>query len=244
MQEEYKTFEARINMQEEYRTFEARIKTFDNWSSDFPKRALAKAGFIYTGKDDIVYCPSCEVEGFNWLKTDDPFADHLKWRPDCKYVTQVLFNVKRKFPRYVDKTTFQKRLDTFKDWPVGLAQKPEELADAGFFYSGYGDNVICFHCGYGFRNWIPTSDVWEEHSRYKDTCEFINVKLNKCSITLKGKKDNDICTSTCIICLKSDKCIVFLPCRHFVSCVDCAFSVTNCFICRDSVESFLKIFVS
>jgi len=32
------------------------------------------------------------------------------------------------------------RLSTFKDWPKGLNQKPKDLASAGFFYIGKGDN--------------------------------------------------------------------------------------------------------
>ena len=36
-------------------------------------------------------------------------------------------------PSYASK---QKRLDTFRYWPQALVQKPEELAEAGFFYTG------------------------------------------------------------------------------------------------------------
>lgn len=59
-------------------SYQERIQTFKNWSADFPKHILAKAGFIYSGTDDIVICPFCQVEGFKWLKNDDPFVDHLK----------------------------------------------------------------------------------------------------------------------------------------------------------------------
>ena len=30
---------------------------------------------------------------------------------------------------------------TYRNWPIGLDQKPYALAKAGFYYTGFGDNV-------------------------------------------------------------------------------------------------------
>lgn len=32
--------------------------------------------------------------------------------------------------------TVSARLDTLRNWPIGLTQRPEELAEAGFYYTG------------------------------------------------------------------------------------------------------------
>ena len=41
-------------------------------------------------------------------------------------------------PKYREFSTEEQRLKTFKDrlWPIGLNQKPEVLAKAGFYYRG------------------------------------------------------------------------------------------------------------
>ena len=47
----------------------------------------------------------------------------------------VIPHVPPKFPRY---SSQEQRLKTYKDlsWPVGLQQRPEQLAEAGFYYLG------------------------------------------------------------------------------------------------------------
>lgn len=235
-------------------TYKDRIQTFENWSSDFSKHILAKAGFVYTGRDDIVICPFCHVEGFKWIKiTDDPFLDHLRWSPNCKFVKEKLFNVRRTEPRYANMITIHQRINSFIDWPISLSQKPEDLADAGFFYSGRGDTIICFHCGYAFKDWLPTSDIWEEHARYQDRCNFFNLRTqiseSKSTTTTtttenKIEEDDQENINVCKICLKNEPCVVFLPCKHFLSCTNCSLLTSKCFICRKPIESLLKIFMS
>lgn len=32
--------------------------------------------------------------------------------------------------------------------------------------TGHGDNVKCFHCDGGLRNWEPGDDPWQEHAKW------------------------------------------------------------------------------
>ena len=64
---------------------------------------------------------------------------------------------------------------TFRDWPPALKQRPKDLADAGFYYIGYSDQVRCFYCDGGLRNWQPDDDPWTEHSRWFSKCGFIRL---------------------------------------------------------------------
>lgn len=73
--------------------------------------------------------------------------------------------------------TEQSRLATFKDWPRSLKQKPKELAEAGFYYTGHGDKTTCFHCGLGLKDWDENDDPWEQHARWYSKCS--HVVLNK-----------------------------------------------------------------
>ncbi|XP_052243809.1 baculoviral IAP repeat-containing protein 3-like isoform X1 [Dreissena polymorpha] len=65
------------------------------------------------------------------------------------------------------------RLRSFHGWPPYRHQTPQQLAEAGFWYAGMNDNVKCFFCDGGLRNWEPTDQPWEEHARWFPCCPFV-----------------------------------------------------------------------
>lgn len=75
--------------------------------------------------------------------------------------------------RHSELTSTEARLKTFGDWPPGLAQRPAQLAEAGFFYMKTGDRVKCFSCDGALRNWEPNDDPWVEHARWFSRCSFL-----------------------------------------------------------------------
>ncbi|KAJ8016076.1 hypothetical protein DPEC_G00003400 [Dallia pectoralis] len=74
---------------------------------------------------------------------------------------------------YPEMEVEESRLTTFHNWPTGAAVQPDVLARAGFFYTGYGDNVKCFFCDGGLRNWEPGDDPWQEHAKWFPRCDFL-----------------------------------------------------------------------
>ncbi|XP_071443953.1 death-associated inhibitor of apoptosis 2-like [Hetaerina americana] len=52
-------------------------------------RALAEAGFFYTGQSDQVRCFYCDGGLWNWQEEDDPWLEHTRWFPNCAYVLLV-----------------------------------------------------------------------------------------------------------------------------------------------------------
>ena len=40
---------------------------------------------------------------------------------------------------------------------------------------GFGDNVKCFYCDGGLRNWEPGDDPWVEHARWFPRCSFVRT---------------------------------------------------------------------
>ena len=42
-----------------------------------------------------------------------------------------------------------------------------------FDVSGFGDNVKCFYCDGGLRNWEVGDDPWVEHARWFPRCPFV-----------------------------------------------------------------------
>ena len=69
--------------------------------------------------------------------------------------------------------TLEARLSSFDDWPISIKQRPEEITEAGFFYSGKGDKIVCFYCGGGLRDLLPVDNLWIEHARWFPECQFL-----------------------------------------------------------------------
>lgn len=215
---------------EDFTSLNNRLKTFDTWrNTELSKYSLAEAGFVYTGKDDIVICPFCKVEGFRWVTGDKPMADHRLWSPNCPYLrnnsehdhtennsnnidTCGLYGVEvvpnsvpeesRKIdlqrlgiqksigPQYQDKITYESRFATFQKWPKAIKQRPADLAEAGFYYTGVGDQTLCFHCGGGLKDWEEDDDPWEQHALWFSKCVFLNLKKGP-EFVKKVKEENE-----------------------------------------------------
>ncbi|XP_053389388.1 putative inhibitor of apoptosis, partial [Mercenaria mercenaria] len=47
---------------------------------------------------------------------------------------------------------------------------------------------------------------------------------------------------TCKICLDKDACIVFIPCGHMVSCIQCAHEQKTCAVCRGEIKDTIRVY--
>ncbi|KAG5308351.1 DIAP2 inhibitor, partial [Acromyrmex insinuator] len=181
----------------EYGTLVERIVSFQKWpkTSIIHPHKLAMAGFYYLQNEDMVECAFCRGVIMNWKPGDNPDSVHRLNFPNCDFYMRLepaeeLFGFVcvvpesrtnmpgiqvHKTPQRPGFAMYEKRLQTFKGWPKNLKQTPEMLAEAGFYYSGYEDQVRCFHCDGGLRNWQPTDDVWVEHARWFSSCFFVNL---------------------------------------------------------------------
>ena len=73
--------------------------------------------------------------------------------------------------------TVEGRQKTFKLIKIQLQipQRSYQLAQAGFYYCGYGDSVRCFMCNNGFRNWEIDDNPWELHSYWYPDCPYVKI---------------------------------------------------------------------
>jgi len=83
--------------------------------------------------------------------------------------------LKHSGPLHPQHATLESRMRTFREWPPALKQQPAELADAGFYYIGCSDQVKCFYCDGGLRNWQPEDVPWVEHARWFSKCVFVRL---------------------------------------------------------------------
>ncbi|XP_075210226.1 death-associated inhibitor of apoptosis 1-like [Lycorma delicatula] len=80
-------------------------------------------------------------------------------------------------PKYPMYTLEAARLNSYITFPYIKEVKTDKLVQAGFFYSGRGDNVNCFCCGGALHYQIADDNPWFHHTRcYGNNCLFIRVK--------------------------------------------------------------------
>ena len=79
-----------------------------------------------------------------------------------------------RFPEFV---TVIARLESYQrpDWvqQQGTSPPHEQLADAGFYFTGTGDSCRCHQCALGLNRWAPTDNVWREHARFAPRCAWL-----------------------------------------------------------------------
>ena len=71
-----------------YATCESRLQSFRDWPKFLnpSKTDLATAGFVYTGKGDLVYCFCCGIRVKDWEPTDHAFSEHWTHSPNCNFL--------------------------------------------------------------------------------------------------------------------------------------------------------------
>ncbi|KAK3590518.1 hypothetical protein CHS0354_036339 [Potamilus streckersoni] len=77
-------------------------------------------------------------------------------------------------PKFPEHVPLPSRIATFSHgWPPYLDQTPQQMAEAGFFFTGNQDYTRCYQCGGGLRNWEPGDNPWIEHCRWYPTCPHV-----------------------------------------------------------------------
>nr|XP_039273397.1 E3 ubiquitin-protein ligase XIAP-like [Styela clava] len=68
----------------------------------------------------------------------------------------------------------RERLRTFQgNWQANIGATPQNIADAGFYYTNERDRVTCWYCNGGLENWERDDDPWIEHAKWFPHCEFL-----------------------------------------------------------------------
>jgi hypothetical protein len=64
-------------------------------------------------------------------------------------------------------TLFSDREQSFENWPKQIVQRPKDLIQNGFFYTGIGDHVTCFYCDVTLQQWDKTDCIETEHLKWE-----------------------------------------------------------------------------
>ncbi|XP_061214079.1 E3 ubiquitin-protein ligase XIAP [Neopsephotus bourkii] len=66
--------------------YSKRLQTFLTWIYPIDKEQLAEAGFYSIGNGDHVLCFHCGGGLQEWKENEDPWEQHAKWFPGCRFV--------------------------------------------------------------------------------------------------------------------------------------------------------------
>ncbi|XP_059485425.1 uncharacterized protein LOC132202487 [Neocloeon triangulifer] len=163
--------------------------------------------------------------------------------------------------KYRQYSTVHSREKSYNNWPKQLSQKPEMLCDAGFFYTGTGDRVLCFQCGGGLKDWDPKDKPWIEHAKWFSRCPYLNIKKGKKFIdkVVHSYQDaEEVATDgpepkvrsadppgslLCWLCKDKDVNCVSLPCGHMTTCVGCVDEERKCRACGQVRSAYAEVFM-
>ncbi|CAH0730639.1 unnamed protein product, partial [Brenthis ino] len=125
---------------------------------------------------------SCDRERMTSAEGRDECGIHVQNTSLNSKVTMLSGEEKEKNIQYLSAeypffSSKSRRLLSFEDWPLAMRQKPEDLAEAGFFYTGRGDRTKCFHCGGGLKDWEDDDDPWQQHVQWFSECAYVKLKL-------------------------------------------------------------------
>ncbi|KAL1020913.1 hypothetical protein UPYG_G00006330 [Umbra pygmaea] len=94
-----------------------------------------------------------------------------------------------RFHSYSTMYSYDKRLDSFADWPFREECQctPEMMAKAGFVHcpiESEPDVACCFFCLKELEGWEPEDNPWSEHVKRSPNCGFLTLKKDFCQLTV------------------------------------------------------------
>ncbi|MBN3326314.1 BIR1B protein, partial [Atractosteus spatula] len=181
----------------EMRSEVKRLQTFDSLQSysSWSPEEMSQSGFYYTGLKNSVQCFCCGLVICTQSLSESPSDSHRKFSPDCDFlrsgeagnIPQYEVKVRGKGPappggaeQYESESG---RLETFQNWPFYASMAPQDLASAGFFFTGQTDVVQCFCCAGLLAHWETGDEPWKEHAKWFPDCEFVHEKKSSQEIS-------------------------------------------------------------
>ena len=162
-------------------------------------------------------CFYCDGGLQNWEPNDDPWEEHAKHFPLCGFLNLV------RSPRYVSNVQVGWNTNEKKD----LARSHSSMSSSSNFSNTSAENAKS-------RHQSSEDDIPKISETVENT---VDQELKKENERLKDER-------LCKICADKELGVVFIPCAHFVTCTTCAASLTRCPVCRSTITSLVKTYLS
>lgn len=87
---------------------------------------------------------------------------------------------------------------------------------------------------------------FQTHTEKRSQCSFVqNTCLQEDNQVLLEKRKEDFTERLlCNICVKNERDVVFLNCKHLICCKSCSKNCDKCPVCRERISGIIKIFIS
>ncbi|XP_061183971.1 putative inhibitor of apoptosis [Saccostrea echinata] len=246
-----------------YSILATRMTSFKNWpiSNIVSPEDLSKAGFYYNGLNDTVCCFFCGGKLAEWERGDDPWIEHAHWFPNCEFVKlckgdsslnheqdkkeelmqpedpfqSIAFQsvMEMGYSKEQIKTVYNK-IENREN--MSAAQLLELLLDAE-------DQELEKNQSsqkYQIQEEGAKYNEEKQHKKQEGADESNKLDLK----TLVSEYEELKGQTTCKVCLDEDATVVFLPCGHMCTCVNCAPAMRKCPICRSFVKGTVKAILS
>ena len=185
---------------------------------------------LYTlGLNDGVKCFYCDGIVQCWDPQDDPWLEHIKWYPKCGFLkilqiegdtnqptTKQPFAIPNKFLRHMK--------------PLANQNSSQGMQKGDHFSSTTTNSVTNATTN-------ENSTIGSKMQKETDTKILTEPRLLE---ELKRLQEEKLCK----ICLDKERAVLFTACGHFVSCNICALSLQDCPVCRNKIETFIKVYLS
>ena len=146
-----------------------RRKTYERtWPLSATQSALemSKAGFLYTGISDLVFCFKCGIQLWQWCKNDNPMVQHQRMSPLCPFVISTNNKKTKKKKRKKDEA-ISELLDTLRTENHTLREEKKCL-----ICLTYERSKTFIPCGHFVTCYCTTCDV--KH------CPICRVEITGC----------------------------------------------------------------
>ncbi|XP_060575414.1 baculoviral IAP repeat-containing protein 2-like [Ruditapes philippinarum] len=249
----------------EFGEMDRRVSTFVGWPAGSPVSPgrLAAAGFLYTGFDDHVRCFCCGIGVREWQENDDPWVEHARWSITCPFVKyrkgeDFIQNIQR----MLNATSTQETVQTDDNPTILQCQAASYL-----LRQGYSEEIVIT----GIAQFISMNGYEQMINSPLNVIEFVQMAqpnlvdpnnqtdLSSFALVTYGQSggiqnsDSELyhlrrrvleleTRLLCKVCLQQDACILFLPCGHMASCIECSHALNTCAICRAGIQGKMRVF--
>jgi hypothetical protein len=221
-------------MRKQLVTYEKRLETFINWpttESGQSAAAMAEAGFYHIGISDHVKCFYCDGGLRNWESSDDPWAEHSRWFPQCPF---VLLNKGRDEKKKQESKKEEAKKDDESIKEEIKKEKEATIEEAKVKADEIKEEVPSTSSS---AVEAGSTEVTKEELAEMSIADRKSRQLEEEVRRLKEAKQ-------CKICMDNEADVVFLPCGHLISCVRCATALSTCALCRQQIKAVIRTYMA
>ncbi|CAF0743855.1 unnamed protein product [Adineta ricciae] len=219
------------------------------WPEDAPNvDILVRAGFFYSGTENIVTCFYCNGSLHKWGPHDKPIIEHARWFPKCTYAKHICGE------KLYDQIQESKKRTSSTEQILSASELAQlvaarlDLPIVKHLQSQYTINIIkrCIEDQFKIKQDDFASDI-----DLSTACLILKKQIDH----IKGCKDNILtpCDASksedssqsskqslgeCFICLTEEKQLACMPCGHLCACVVCGYALRTCPMCRQTIQGF------